>query len=109
VRYFGDGGDADPLVARLVARLTLLHRLRLEMEAGHSFDAACQTLFVRLPPEARRALAKAAERWTSETIAVRLPNIRAMSAKVRATPGMAEVLASRAIWALASGGRRARG
>ena len=55
VRYFGDGGDADPLIARLVARLTLLHRLRLEMEAGQSFDAACQTLFVRLPGNAQGA------------------------------------------------------
>ena len=108
-RYFGDGGGADPLIARLVARLTLLHRVRLEMEAGQSFDAACQALFVRLPPESRRRLAKAAERWTSETIALRLPNIRAMSAKVRATPDMAEILATRALWALASGGRRARG
>ena len=108
-RYFGEGGDADPLVARLVARLTLLHRLRLEMEAGTSFDGACQILFVRLPQEARRALAKAAERWTSESIAQRLPNIRAMSAKVRATPDMAESLATRALWALASGGRRAPG
>ena len=107
-RYFGEGGDADPLIARLVARLTLLHRVRLEMEAGTSFDGACQTLFIRLPPEARRALAKAAERWTSESIAQRLPNIRAMSAKVRATPNMAEILATRALWALASAGRRAR-
>ncbi len=64
-RHFGEGGDADALIARLVARLTLLHRVRLEMEAGTSFDGACQTLFVRLPPEARRALGKAAERWTS--------------------------------------------
>ena len=88
VRYFGDGGDADQLVMRLVARLTLLHRVRLEMEAGHPFDAACQTLYVRLPPEARRALAKAAERWTSETIAQRLPSVRAMSAKVRRYAGV---------------------
>ena len=78
------------------------------MEAGNSFDGACQTLFVRLPPEARRALAKAAERWTSESIAQRLPNIRAMSAKVRATPNLAENLATRALWALASARRQAR-
>ncbi len=104
VRYFADGGDADPLVGRLVARMTLLHRVRLEMEAGQSFDAACQTLFVRLPPEARRALARAAERWTSQAIAERLPAVRAMSARVRASPDLAEALASRALWSLA--GRR---
>jgi DNA polymerase-3 subunit delta len=101
-RFFNEGGEADLLIARLVARLTLLHRLRLEMEAGHSFDAACQTLYVRLPPDARRSLARAAERWTSEAIAQRLPNVRAVSAKVRVSPELSEVLASRALWALAS-------
>ncbi len=109
VRYFGDGGDADGLIARLVARLTLLHRLRLEMEAGHDFDAACQALYVRLPPESRRGLAKAAQRWTSEAIAQRLPNIRTTSARVRAAPNLAEALASRALWALASLRRPAQG
>ena len=107
-RYFADGGDADPLVARLVSRLTLLHRLRLEMEAGQSFDAACQGLYLRLPPDARRSLAAVAERWTSEAIAQRLPNIRAMSGRVRSSPDLSEALASRAIWALASR-RRAAG
>jgi DNA polymerase-3 subunit delta len=106
VRYFADGGDADALIGRLVARVTLLHRVRLEMEAGQSFDAACQTLFVRLPPEARRALARAAERWNSEALAERLPAIRAISARVRASPDLAEALASRALWSLA-GRRRA--
>jgi DNA polymerase-3 subunit delta len=101
-RYFADGGDADQLIGRLTARLTLLHRVRLEMEAGHPFDAACQTLYVRLPSEARRALAKAAERWTSEAIAQRLPNVRAASARVRDSPELSEVLATRALWALAS-------
>ena len=108
-RYFADGGDADQLVARLVARLTLLHRVRLEMEAGHPFDAACQTLYVRLPLEARRALGKAAERWTSQAVAQRLPAVRAMSAKVRGSPQLSEILASRALWALASLRRPAQG
>jgi DNA polymerase III subunit delta len=106
-RYFADGGDADQLVARLVARLTLLHRLRLEMEAGQSFDAACQALYVRLPLEARRSLAMAAERWTSEAIAQRLPNIRAMTSRVRSSPDLSEILASRALWTLASRRRTA--
>ena len=33
-RFFHDGGDADYLMIRLIARLTLLHRLRLEMDQG---------------------------------------------------------------------------
>ncbi len=72
-RFFHDGGDADFLMIRLVARLTLLHRLRLEMDQGRPFDAACQALFVKLPMSARRALAKQAERWTTKSLAQRLP------------------------------------
>ena len=93
---------------RLVARLTLLHRLRLEMDQGRPFDAACQTLFVKLPISARRALAKQAERWTTESIAQRLPAIRQASARVRTETQLAEVLAARALWALASGRRGGR-
>ena len=68
---------------RLVARLLLLHRLRLEMDQGRPFDAACQALFVKLPASARRALARQSERWTSELIAQRLPAVRLASARVR--------------------------
>jgi DNA polymerase-3 subunit delta len=100
--YFADGGDADQLIGRLVSRLTLLHRLRLEMEAGQPFDAACEKLYVRLPQEARRALAAAAERWSSEAIAERLPGVRAASARVRSSPDLAQILASRALWTLAA-------
>ena len=101
-RFFHDGGDADYLMIRLVARLTLLHRLRLEMDQGRPFDAACQALFVKLPISARRALAKQAERWTTGSIAERLPAVRQASARVRTETRLAEVLATRALWALAS-------
>ena len=47
-RFFHDGGDADYLMIRLIARLTLLHRLRLEMDQGRPFDAARQALFVKI-------------------------------------------------------------
>ena len=93
---------------RLVARLTLLHRLRLEMDQGRPFDAACQALFVKLPMSARRALAKQAERWTTASIAERLPAVRLASARVRTETQLAEVLATRALWALASRRRGAR-
>ena len=101
-RFFHEGGDADYLIDWLIARLTLLHRLRLEMDQGRPFDAACQALFVRLPMSARRALARQAERWTSEAIAERLPAIRLASARVRTEFDLADVLATRALWTLAS-------
>jgi DNA polymerase-3 subunit delta len=107
-RFFHEGGEVDYLMIRLVARLTLLHRLRLEMDQGRSFDAACQALFVKLPPSARRALARQAERWTSESIAERLPAVRLASARVRTDSQLADVLASRALWTLAAQGRSGR-
>jgi DNA polymerase-3 subunit delta len=107
-RFFHEGGEADYLMIRLGARLTLLHRLRLEMDQGRPFEAACQALFVKLPMSARRALAKQAERWTTDSIAERLPAIRQASARVRTDSQLAEVLATRALWTLASRGRGAR-
>jgi DNA polymerase III subunit delta len=107
-RFFHDGGDADYLMIRLVVRLTLLHRLRVEMDQGRPFDAACQILFVKLPMSARRALAKQAERWTAESIAQRLPAVRLASARVRTETQLAKVLATRVVWALASGRRVGR-
>jgi DNA polymerase III subunit delta len=107
-RFFDEGGEADPLMIRLVQRMLLLHRLRLEMDQGRPFDAACQALFVKLPLGARRALARQADRWTSESIAQRLPAIRLASARARADSRLGEVLATRALWALASRGRGGR-
>ena len=107
-RFFDEGGDADYLMIRLVARLTLLHRLRVEMDQGRSFDTACQALFVKLPSSARRALARQAERWTSERVAERLPAVRLASARVRTEWRLAEILATRALWTLASQRRSGR-
>ena len=58
------------------------------MDQGRSFDAACQALFVKLPISARRALAKQAERWTTESIAERLPAVRLASARVGTRPSL---------------------
>jgi hypothetical protein len=96
------------LIIRLVQRLLLLHRLRLEMDQGRPFDSACQALLVKLPASARRALARQAERWTSESIARRLPGVRLASARVRSDSRLADVLATRALWTLASRGRGGR-
>ena len=107
-RFFHEGGEADLLLMRLVQRLILLHRLRLEMDQGRPFEAACQALFVKLPISARRALARQAERWTSESIARQLPAVRLASARVRGDSRLAEVLATRALWTLASRSRGGR-
>jgi DNA polymerase-3 subunit delta len=101
-RFFSEGGDGGELTSRLVTRITTLYRVRLEIEAGRGFDAAYEGLFLKGPLDARQALAKAAQRWTSDAIARELPQIRSVAARVRARPRLAEALASRALYALAA-------
>jgi DNA polymerase-3 subunit delta len=105
-RFFGEGGDADYLMTRLAARLMLIYRLRIEMDQVRSFEAACQALFVKGPPSAQRALAQEVADWTSDALENQLPAIRKSSERVRTAGGMAEIVASRSLWAIASQSRR---
>jgi len=105
-RFFGEGGDGEELLRRLLPRIALLRRLRLEMDKGRPFEAAAQALFVKLPPLARSQLGRQAEVWTSAMIARRLPMIHIASARIRRDPKLAAPLATRLLWALASGGAR---
>ncbi len=106
-RFFSEGGDAGHLLSRLVSRMLLLHQIRVEMEQGKSFDAALQGHFIRLPPVGRAALAKQAELWSSAALGRRLPAILGVAGKARRDPRLAEVIATRALWSLASGARNA--
>lgn len=105
-RFFGEGGDGEELLRRLLPRVALLRRLRLEMDKGRPFEAAAQALFVKLPPSARAQLGQQAQAWTSLTIARRLPMIHLASARIRRDPKLAACLSTRLLWALASGGMR---
>jgi DNA polymerase-3 subunit delta len=107
-RYFADGGDPGFLVMRLAQRLTLLHRLRLEMETGKSFDVAAQGQNLRMTLASRTALARQAERWSAATAARRLPAIAALAGRVRRHPRLGEAVALRALWALSAGLKPAR-
>jgi DNA polymerase-3 subunit delta len=102
-RYFADGGQAGLLVIRLAGRLTLLHKLRLEMERGRSFEAAMQMQTVRISPSGRAALAREAERWSSSAVGKRLAAVAALAGRVRREPRLADILATRALWSLATG------
>ena len=105
-QYFNEGGEGEQLMARLIAQFVLLHRLRLEMDRSHSPDAARSPSFVKLPPNARRALSRQSESWTLEAIARRLPAIQAASANVRARPLLTRLMATRILWSLATGAAR---
>ncbi len=101
-QYFDEGGDAEQLMARLVAQLALLHRLCLEVDRSSSRDPARLASIAKLPVKARQMLSRQSDTWTSEAIARRLPAIQAASANVRARPELTELLATRALWALAT-------
>ncbi len=99
-RFFGEGGDGDQLVVRLGARLTLLHRLRLEMDQGKTPDIAWQSLTLRLSIPTRRLLAGRAERWTSDSIARRFILVRRAAARARGEARLRKIVATHVIWAL---------
>jgi len=104
-----EGGEGEQLMARLIAQLMLLHRLRLEMDRSQPADASRLPSFVKLPPSARRTLSRQSEAWTSEAIARRLPAIQAASANVRARPRLTRLLATRVLWALAQSAAKGHG
>ena len=81
-RFFNEDGDGDHLINRLIARLILLHQLRVAMDQGRTIEAACQVLIIKLPVAVRRVLACQAECWMSETIAKRLAALRGAGANV---------------------------
>jgi DNA polymerase III subunit delta len=105
VRFSNEGGDFQQYIVRIIIRLTLLYQLRLEMDRGRSFDAACQASFLRLPNSSKKALSDQARRLTSDLIAVRLPEVRAVGARLRAEPYLSAVIAIHTAFELASGFR----
>ena len=100
-RFFAEEPDANFLMIQLVRRLLLLHRLRLEMDNGFSFDSAMQALFVKLPPSAKAALGRQAETWSSAALARRLASVQDAAARVRREAKLADAIAMRALWTLA--------
>jgi DNA polymerase III subunit delta len=101
-QFFNEGGEGEQLMARLIAQVMLLHRLRLEMDRSQPSDLSRLPPFLKLPASARRALSRQSDVWTSAAIARRLPAIQAASASVRARPLLTRLLATRMLWALAT-------
>jgi DNA polymerase-3 subunit delta len=104
-RYFADGGDPGSLLRVIVARAMLLHRLRLVMDDGRSFETALQGQYVRLSPTRRGALERQASRWSSARLGGLLRSLRPAAANVRRDAHNAQPLAMRALWAIASSAR----
>ena len=107
-RYFGEGGDPGEVVRRLVSRIMLLHQLRVDMDHGKSFDAAMAGVFVRLSPDARKALARQADRWTSAALGKRVVALQAVVGRARRDARLSPVTVTRALWVLANAARAGR-
>ena len=106
-RYFADGGDPSVLVGAAARRAMTLHRLRLEVDDGRSLDAAIQGLYLRMPPMRRPALARQVGHWPAAKLGRLSVSLRAAAEKVRRDARMAEITATRALWAIASSARAA--
>lgn len=104
-RYFADGGDSGSLLRVMVARAMLLHRLRLAMDDGRSFETALQGQYVRLSPSRRSALERQTGRWSALRLVGVLRALRPAAANVRRDANMAQALAMRTLWAVASNAR----
>ena len=104
-RFFSEGGDAGLLLMALVRRLILLHRIKLELEAGARLDSVLQALYVRLPPSRKGALERQAGRWSAARLGRLAPALLNASARVRRDPKMAQITTMRALWALSSSAR----
>jgi DNA polymerase-3 subunit delta len=107
-QFFGHGGDAQYLLIRLIARMKLLHVIRLEVDGGKSVESAMQGLFIRLPFASRAALVKQAEMASSATLGKRLQAMLGVAARARRSTKLGPAIATRALWTLASGTRARR-
>jgi DNA polymerase-3 subunit delta len=107
--YLADGGDASALLGALIRHASLLHRLRLEMEAGRSFETALQTARARVFFTRRTALERAANRWSSARLGRLFAPLQAAAFRARQDADVAEPSALRALWAIASSARSSGG
>jgi DNA polymerase-3 subunit delta len=104
-RFFSDGGDPAFLLIAIVRRTLLLHRLKLDMDAGRSLEAALQAQYVRMSPLRRGALERQAARWSAAKLGRLAAPLRSASERARRDAKMAEIVTMRALWAIASGAR----
>jgi DNA polymerase III subunit delta len=103
--YLADGGDASLLLGAVVRHASLLHRLRIEMDSGRSFDTALQATRTRVFFARRTALERAADRWTAARLVRLFGPLRAAALRVRHEGAVAEPSALRALWSIASSAR----
>lgn len=105
--FLADGGDPAALLSAAMRHALLLHRLRIEIDAGRTFDAALQAARARVFFTRKSALERQSSRWSAPRLGRLLPPLQAASARARQDAGLAEATTLRALWAIASSGRSA--
>ena len=99
-RCIESGMEHELLMARLAARLTLLYRLRVEMDSGGSIESAQRTF--RLPMSAAANLTAQSKRWSGTMLSGLLNAVRTGSGRIRSDPSSARLIITRMLWAVAS-------
>ncbi|HLW90694.1 MAG TPA: DNA polymerase III subunit delta [Roseiarcus sp.] len=107
-RYLADGGDAAGLLSAAIRHATLLHKLRVEVDSGRTFDSATQSARVRIFFQRRATLERQVSRWTASALAKLFSPLYAAANHIRQDPRVAEAASLRALWAIASSGRAGR-
>jgi DNA polymerase-3 subunit delta len=107
--YLSDGGDASLLLGALIRQATLLHKLRMEMDSGRSFETALQAARARVFFTRRAALERAANRWSATKLARLFAPLHAAAFRARQDADVAEPSALRALWAIASSAKAGAG
>jgi DNA polymerase-3 subunit delta len=95
-RVFSEGGDYNVLLGAALRHATALHRARLDAEAGRSDTSGFGGGFRRGAAFDRHVRA-----WTSDRLARMIAALSQAIAKARYEPRLADLIAVRALWAVA--------
>jgi DNA polymerase III subunit delta len=102
-RVFSEGGDYNMLLGAALRHAMALHRARLDAEAGRS-DSGFNSGYRRGAAFDRHVRA-----WSSEKLARNIASLSQAIGKARREPGLANMIAVRALWAVALAAKRKAG
>lgn len=97
-RVFAEGGDANMLLGMALRHAISLHRARLDYESA---DTAGGEMKARSTYGRAAAMERQMRNWTSARLSRAIAGLAEAIGKVRREPRLAEVVAVRALWAVA--------
>jgi DNA polymerase-3 subunit delta len=102
-RVFSQGGDYNLLLGMALRHATALHRARLDAEAGRAESGGYAGGYRRSAAFDRHVRA-----WTSDKLTRSIAGLGQSIAKARREPTLANMIAVRALWAVAQAAKKAR-